>query len=58
MARDNRVQMPSGMGGLVRYFDDYKSKIEFQPQHIVLFIVVVIILVLVLHQYGARWLGI
>ena len=35
--------MPSGMGGLVRYFDDYKSKIEFKPEHIVVAVVLVII---------------
>jgi len=50
--------MPMGMGGLVRYFDEYKSKIEFQPQHIIILIIVVIILVLVLTAYGSRWLGI
>ena len=40
---DNRINMPSGMGGLVRYFDDYKSKIEFKPEHIVVAVVLVII---------------
>ena len=35
MARD-RINMPSGMGGLVRYFDEYHSKITFKPGHIVL----------------------
>ena len=40
---DNRINMPSGMGGLVRYFDDYKSKIEFKPEHIVAAVVLVII---------------
>ncbi len=40
---DERIQMPSGMGGLVRYFDDAKSKIQFKPEHIVVFIVIIII---------------
>ena len=44
MARDNKIQMPSGMGGLVRYFDDYKSKIEFKPGWVLGFIILVIIL--------------
>ncbi|MBU0980465.1 MAG: preprotein translocase subunit Sec61beta [Nanoarchaeota archaeon] len=57
MAKPDKIQMPSGMGGLVRYFDDYKSKIKFQPQHIIILIVVVIILILILHQYGAGWIG-
>ena len=48
MAQD-RISMPSGMGGLVRYFDDAKSKIQFKPEHIVIFIVIVIIAEILLH---------
>ena len=57
MASD-RIQMPSGMGGLVRYFDEYKSKIEFKPGHIIVLCVAVIIIMILLYSYGARWLGI
>ncbi|MBI2549189.1 preprotein translocase subunit Sec61beta [Candidatus Woesearchaeota archaeon] len=46
--------MPSGMGGLVRYFDEYKSKIEFQPGHIIILALVIIILVLIFHLYGGN----
>ena len=48
MAQD-KVNLPSGMGGLVRYFDDYKSKIEFKPEHVIIAIVVVIIVEILLH---------
>ena len=48
MPRDN-VRMPSGMGGLVRYFDDYKSKIDFRPHWVVVLIIAVIIIEMVLH---------
>ena len=41
--------MPSGMGGLVRYFDDYKSKIEFKPEIVIVAIIVVIIAEILLH---------
>ncbi len=41
MAND-KVTMPSGMGGLVRYFDDYKSKIEFGPMVVLIMIIAVI----------------
>ncbi|MFH1849862.1 MAG: preprotein translocase subunit Sec61beta [archaeon] len=58
MSKDNKVQMPSGMGGLVRYFDDYKSKIEFKPGHIIVMAVVVILIVIFLHSYGLGFLGI
>lgn len=40
---EERIRMPSGMGGLVRYFDDYKSKIEIPAMFFVVFVVVVII---------------
>jgi preprotein translocase subunit Sec61beta len=40
---ENKISMPSGIGGLVRYFDDYKSKIEIKAIHFVAFVVAVII---------------
>ena len=48
MARE-RMRMPSGMGGLVRYFDDYKSKLEFKPSIVVVLVVVVIIIEILIH---------
>jgi len=50
-----KIQMPSSGGGLVRYFDDYKSKIEFKPILVVIFIIVIILLELYLHNF--RFLG-
>ncbi len=50
--------MPSGMGGLVRYFDEYKSKIEFKPGHIIVLCFIVIIIMILLYTYGDRMLGI
>ena len=57
MAQD-KISMPSGMGGLVRYFDEYKSKIKFKPVHIIVLCVVVIVIMLFLYSYGNRLLGI
>lgn len=57
MAQD-KIQMPSGMGGLVRYFDDYKSKIQFKPGHIVILCIVVIIIMILLYSYGHKLLGV
>jgi len=57
MAQD-KITMPSGMGGLVRYFDEYKSKIEFKPGHIIILCVIVIVIMIVLYTYGNRLLGI
>jgi len=52
-----RMQMPSGMGGLVRYFDEYKSKISFKPGHIIILCIVIIIIMVLLHTYGNALLG-
>jgi len=52
-----KIQMPSGMGGLVRYFDEYKSSIEFKPGTIILFIVIVLIIEFLLHTYGNAFFG-
>ena len=57
MAND-RISMPSGMGGLVRYFDEYKSKVKFKPGHIIVLSVVVIIIMIILYTYGNKLLGI
>lgn len=43
--------MPSSGGGLVRYFDDYKSKIEIKPIIVIIAIIVVILLELYLHMF-------
>ena len=56
MAQD-RISMPSGMGGLVRYFDEYKSKIKFKPGHIIVLCVVVMVIMIVLYTYGNRIIG-
>ena len=45
-----KIQMPQSGGGLVRYFDDYKSKIEFGPWVVIGLIIVIIILELILHR--------
>ncbi len=55
---NDKISMPSGMGGLVRYFDEYKSKIEFKPGHIIILCVAVMLLMIILYAYGNRLLGI
>jgi len=56
MAQD-RITMPSGMGGLIRYFDEYKSKIELKPGHVILLCIIVIIIMILLYSFGNSWLG-
>jgi len=57
MARDNKVTMPSSGGGLTRYFEEYKSKIEISPGAVVVLIFVVMILMIILHIYGPSLIG-
>ena len=43
--------MPSGMGGLVSYFDDFKTKVSLNPEIVVGAIIVVIVLEYILHNF-------
>jgi len=52
MAKDNKVSMPSGIGGLVRYFDEYKSSIELQPMHVVFLCIAVIVFMVLMHMFA------
>jgi len=58
MPQDNKIAMPSGMGGLMRYFDEYKSRIRIKPGHIIIMCIVVIVIMVFLYTYGNRILGI
>ena len=54
---DDKIRMPSGQGGLVRYFDEYKSKVEFSPGTVIILCMVVMVLVIILHYFGKGVLG-
>jgi preprotein translocase subunit Sec61beta len=58
MAKQNKINMPSGMGGLTRYFDDYSSNIELKPGHVVILSIIVMVLIIFLHIQGFSLLGI
>ncbi len=57
MAHDNRIRLPSGQGGLTRYFDEYKSKIDFSPAAVIVLAAIIMIIIILLHQFGGRFLG-
>lgn len=52
-----KINMPSSMGGLIRYFDEYKSKIELKPAHVIVMVILVIIVEIILHLYGYSMFG-
>ena len=52
MAKEEKMQMPSSGAGITRYFDDYRSKFEIKPTHVVVLAVVIILVVVFLHMQG------
>lgn len=45
---DNKIHMPAGFGGLMRYDEEYSSIFNLKPTHVVVFVVLIIILRVVL----------
>ena len=43
MASDNKINMPSGYGGLMRYDEEYETKFALKPTHIIAFVVLIIV---------------
>ncbi|MFH1637338.1 MAG: preprotein translocase subunit Sec61beta [Candidatus Woesearchaeota archaeon] len=50
MAKDNKIRMPQSGGGLIRYYDEYKSKLQINPWYVVVAIVVVVVFLFILHR--------
>ena len=42
MAQDNKVHMPAGFGGLMRFDQEYESKINLKPTHVIVFIILIV----------------
>ncbi|MEK6760676.1 MAG: hypothetical protein AABX93_02010 [Nanoarchaeota archaeon] len=38
MANSNPVNLPSGFGGLVRFNEEYDSKFNLKPVHVIVFV--------------------
>lgn len=41
MAQQNSVNMPGGFGGLTRFNEEYESKFNLKPAHIILFVILI-----------------
>ena len=39
----NNVNLPSGFGGLMRFKEEYASKFNLKPTHVILFIILIIL---------------
>ena len=57
MAKD-KINMPMSTAGLTRYFEDYRSKIEFKPGYVLIFSILVIIIIALLHFLMGGVLGV
>lgn len=42
-------KLPASYGGLVRYFDEYRSKVVIKPEHVIIFTFIIIALELALN---------
>jgi preprotein translocase subunit Sec61beta len=42
MASDNKINLPGGFGGLMRYSEEYESYINLKPAHVVLFVILIV----------------
>ena len=40
--QDNKIQMPGGFGGLMRYQDEYESKFNLKPMHVIIFLILIV----------------
>jgi len=36
------IHMPSSYGGLMRYSEEYKSKLMIKPTHVIIFIILIV----------------
>lgn len=39
---DDQIHMPAGFGGLMRFDEEYESKIMIKPSHVVAFIIFIL----------------
>jgi preprotein translocase subunit Sec61beta len=51
MAKDQKMQMPGVFGGLMRYDSEYKSKIQFSPTAVIVFVVLIILFVIAIKVF-------
>ena len=46
----DQISMPAGFGGLMRFNEEYESKIMLKPTHVVVFVILILILVYVIYK--------
>ncbi len=51
MAEDNKIYVPASSGGVVTYYNDFKSKINFDPNYVIVAIVAVLVVEFILFKF-------
>ncbi len=51
MSSDSKINLPGGMGGLMRYDEEYETKLKLTPIHVIAFIIIVILFVIGLNLF-------
>ncbi|MEK6850536.1 MAG: preprotein translocase subunit Sec61beta [Nanoarchaeota archaeon] len=51
MASDNKISMPGSFGGLMRYDEEYDTKIKISPMQVIFYIVFIILVVFGLNLF-------
>ena len=46
---DNNINMPGGFGGLMRFNEEYDSKLKFKPSMVIVFVIAIIVFVVLLN---------
>jgi preprotein translocase subunit Sec61beta len=52
MAKSDRVRMPSGMAGLMRYGEEAKDQIKVKPKYVIAICITVVIVEFILGFFG------
>jgi preprotein translocase subunit Sec61beta len=53
-----QIRMPTSGAGITRYSEETGSKLTLRPGHVVIACAAVFVVILILHAYGGRLLGI
>jgi preprotein translocase subunit Sec61beta len=43
MAQENKTNMSGGFGGLMRFSEEYASRINLKPMHVIILIILIIL---------------
>jgi preprotein translocase subunit Sec61beta len=52
MAKQEKLYMPMGTGGLLRYSEEGKELIKIKPKQVIMIVIVVVVLELLLKFFG------